>query len=103
MGATGYLYVPKVCEKGRCRVHVAFHGCRQSAERFARDAGYNRWADTNRLIVLYPQVEPSWNPFAFNPRGCWDWWGYSGALYHTREGAQIREVMAMLKRLAAGD
>ena len=99
----GQVYVPAACSNERCRVHVAFHGCRQSAERFARDAGYNRWADTNRLIVLYPQVEASWNPFAFNPRGCWDWWGYSGANYHTREGVQIREVMAMLKRLAAGD
>jgi hypothetical protein len=96
----GQVYVPSACGKGRCRVHVAFHGCRQSAERFARDAGYNRWADTNRLIVLYPQVEASWNPFAFNPRGCWDWWGYSGAAYHTREGQQIKAVHAMIQRLA---
>ena len=105
MGATGYLYVPKVCEKGRCRVHVAFHGCRQSAgevgEKFAREAGYNRWAETNRLLVLYPQAVASWSFFAFNPRACWDWWGYTGEGYHTREGAQIKAVMAMLKRLGA--
>ncbi|MGH8742398.1 MAG: extracellular catalytic domain type 2 short-chain-length polyhydroxyalkanoate depolymerase, partial [Burkholderiales bacterium] len=70
MGATGYLYVPKACEKGRCRVHVAFHGCRQSAgeigERFVREAGYNRWAETNRLLVLYPQAATSWSFLAFN-------------------------------------
>ena len=105
MGASGYLYVPKACEKGRCRVHVAFHGCRQSAgevgERFVREAGYNRWAETNRLLVLYPQVLASWSFFAFNPRGCWDWWGYTGERYHTREGAQVKAVMAMLKKLAA--
>jgi poly(3-hydroxybutyrate) depolymerase len=94
----GFVYVPGSCEKERCRVHVAFHGCRQSVERFARDAGYNRWAESNRLIVLYPQVEATWYPF--NPRGCWDWWGYSGANYATREGAQIRAVRAMLERLA---
>ena len=105
MGATGYLYVPKACEKGRCRVHVAFHGCRQSAgevgEKFVREAGYNRWAETNRLLVLYPQAVASWSFLAFNPRGCWDWWGYTGELYHTQEGAQIKAVMAMLKKLAA--
>ena len=79
-------------------MHVAFHGCRQSVERFARDAGYNRWAESNRLIVLYPRVEATWTPF--NPRGCWDWWGYSGANYATREGTQIRAVMKMIERLA---
>jgi len=97
----GFVYVPKDCEKERCRVHVAFHGCRQSAsevgDRFAREAGYNRWAESNRLIVLYPQVTASF----WNPRGCWDWWGYTGSGYHTREGAQIRAVWAMLERLSA--
>jgi poly(3-hydroxybutyrate) depolymerase len=95
----GYFYAPKACEKELCRVHVAFHGCRQSAREFAEGAGYNRWAESNRLIVLYPQVKPSWWPY--NPRGCWDWWGYSGARYATKEGAQVRAVMAMVDRLSA--
>lgn len=95
----GFVYVPKSCDKERCRVHVVFHGCRQSVDRFARDAGYNRWAEANSLIVLYPQVKASWYPF--NPRGCWDWWGYTGAAYHTKDGAQIRAVWAMLERLSA--
>jgi poly(3-hydroxybutyrate) depolymerase len=107
---TGYVYVPRACETGGCRVHVAFHGCRQGAaeigERFVREAGYNRWADANRLIVLYPQAAArrGWSArdwrFVFNPRGCWDWWGYTGADYHTRSGPQIRAVKAMLERLA---
>jgi poly(3-hydroxybutyrate) depolymerase len=101
----GYVFIPKSCEAGGCRVHVAFHGCRQNAravgERFVREAGYNRWAATNRLIVLYPQAAASYSPFHFNPRGCWDWWGYSGANYATREGAQIRAVKAMLDRLSS--
>ncbi len=105
MGEKGFVYVPKICEKQRCRVHVAFHGCRQSAgelgDRFAREAGYNRWAESNALIVLYPQVKASWSAFAFNPRACWDWWGYTGATYHTKDGAQIRAVQAMLERLSA--
>jgi poly(3-hydroxybutyrate) depolymerase len=91
-----YAYIPKICENERCRVHVAFHGCLQSGERFPREAGYNRWAESNRLIVLYPQVKASF----FNPRGCWDWWGYTDAAYATKDAVQIRAVWAMLERLS---
>jgi len=104
MDAAGYVFIPSICETERCRVHVVFHGCRQSAdevgERFVRDAGYNRWADTNRLIVLYPQTIARYGFTAFNPRACWDWWGYTGPGYATREGAQIRAIKAMLERIA---
>jgi hypothetical protein len=111
MAGEGYAYVPPACEAQPCRVHVAFHGCRQNAEaigeRFVREAGYNRWADAHRLIVLYPQAAARWGwshadgrwSYIFNPRGCWDWWGYSGAQYATRNGPQIRAVRAMLGRL----
>jgi poly(3-hydroxybutyrate) depolymerase len=104
MDATGFAYVPQRCATEPCRVHVAFHGCRQGAseigERFVREGGYNRWADNNALIVLYPQVIKRYTPFVFNPRGCWDWWGYTGSAYHTKAGPQIRAVKAMLDRLA---
>jgi poly(3-hydroxybutyrate) depolymerase len=113
MGDSGYLYAPRSCETEPCRVHVALHGCRMSVEqigeRFVREAGYNRWADTNRLIVLYPQTTPrngagfrDWRwSFVFNPRGCWDWWGYTGPQYATKSGPQIRAIKAMVDRLAA--
>lgn len=110
MADQGYAYVPTDCRTGGCRVHVAFHGCRQTAaqigRRFIEGSGYNAWADANRLIVLYPQVAPrygfafgSWR-WVYNPKGCWDWWGYTGADYATRDGGQIRAVRAMLDRLA---
>ena len=112
MADTGFAFVPESCARERCRVHVAFHGCRQSAaaigERFVREAGYNRWAAANGIVVVYPQAVPRngwggafwrWN-FVVNPRGCWDWWGYTGAQYHTKEGAQVRAVKAMVDRLA---
>ncbi|MBK7953605.1 MAG: poly(3-hydroxybutyrate) depolymerase [Candidatus Accumulibacter sp.] len=106
-----YVYVPQACRSAPCRVHVAFHGCRQSAEqigrRFIDGAGYNAWADNNRIIVLYPQTVPrrgvafgSWK-WVNNPFGCWDWWGYSGNAYPTRDGLQIKAVRAMVERLAA--
>lgn len=109
----GYVYIPAACRAGGCRVHVALHGCDQGHEavgdQFVRHAGYNRWADHNRIVVLYPQViaRYGWGPwpwpssFVFNPAGCWDWWGYTGDNYATKSGAQIRAVKAMLDRLAS--
>ncbi|MDP1525156.1 MAG: poly(3-hydroxybutyrate) depolymerase [Rhodocyclaceae bacterium] len=110
MAEEGYVYIPKDCPSGGCRIHVVFHGCRQSTEeigiRFVTDAGYNGWADSNRIIVLYPQIRSrngpalgSWK-YVMNPKGCWDWWGYSGANYHTKAGVQIKAVAGMIEQLA---
>lgn len=110
MAARGQVYVPAACRGGGCRVHVAFHGCRQSEAqlglRYVEGAGYNEWADSNRLVVLYPQTQPrygaalwSWR-WVFNPKACWDWWGYTDRNYATRDGGQIRALRAMLARLA---
>jgi poly(3-hydroxybutyrate) depolymerase len=100
----GYLYVPQACAgRDRCRLHVAFHGCRQGAdfvgESFVRDAGYNRWADAHRLVVLYPQTRRS-PLLPMNPDGCWDWWGYTDEHYATRDGPQVAAVRAMVRALA---
>ena len=104
MADEGHVYIPHACRSERCRVHVAFHGCRQTTDdigdRFVREAGYNGWAEANRLIVLYPQAIKRYFGI-YNPRGCWDWWGYSGPQYATKDGAQIRAVKAMLERLSA--
>ena len=103
MAKEGFIFVPKSCQLAGCRIHVAFHGCRQNAaevgERFAREAGYNRWADANRLIVLYPQtIARYW--LLWNPRGCWDWWGYTDQNYATKTGPQLAAVWRMIERLA---
>ena len=100
----GWVYVPAACARGeRCRLHVAFHGCRQGEDfvgaTFVNHAGYNRWAEANRIVVLYPQVRKSLL-LPLNPQGCWDWWGYAGADYATRDGAQVRAVRAMVRALA---
>ncbi|MCB1956918.1 MAG: poly(3-hydroxybutyrate) depolymerase [Rhodocyclaceae bacterium] len=110
MADEGYVLVPGDCEAGGCRIHVAFHGCRQTTEqigdRFVRNAGYVEWAWTNRIVVLFPQVRPTYGwtggfSWLYNPKGCWDWWGYTDADYATRDGRQIRAVQAMIERLAA--
>ncbi|WP_370298699.1 fibronectin type III domain-containing protein [Pontibacterium sp.] len=116
MADTAYVYVPEACAKGdACRLHIAFHGCLQNAEsigdNFYRYAGYNEWADTNNVVVLYPQTTQTGQIYIpdtpFNPKGCWDWWGFTdpGALnanYATRSSIQIKAVWAMATQLASG-
>ncbi len=104
MADAGFAYVPKACAAGEtCGLHIAFHGCQQNVdsvgEAFVRDAGFNRWADAYRVVVLYPQARASFAPL--NPKACWDWWGYGGADYDTRDGAQLRWVANAAAALGA--
>lgn len=102
MDETGFAYVPRSCrEKPGCAVHVAFHGCGQGVsqvgEVFVKQTGFARWAESNRLIVLFPQVKRT----NLNPRGCWDWWGYTGLDFLTKDAPQIAAVYKMVEALAA--
>jgi poly(3-hydroxybutyrate) depolymerase len=97
----GIVYVPATCAgTPGCRLHIAFHGCDQAREKvgddFIKKSGYARYADTNRLVILFPQAEAS----LVNPHGCWDWWGYSGVDYLNKDAPQISAVWAMAERLA---
>ena len=106
MADDAYVYVPESCaqKSSVCKVHVALHGCTQSAKvlgnAFYSDTGYNNWADSNHMIVLYPQVDASNQPY--NPKGCWDWVGYTGPNYATRSGVQLVAIKAMVDRLTSG-
>ena len=111
MAETGYAYIPASCATQQpCRVHIALHGCKQNfdtiQDRYIRHAGYNEWADTNHLIILYPQTivgDPATDPFTpLNPFGCWDWWGYTNFNYAVKAGRQITTIKAMLDRLTSG-
>ncbi|KAL4951554.1 Alpha/Beta hydrolase protein [Aspergillus filifer] len=89
MGSKGFLYVPAACRNGSvvCRLHVVFHGCTQSydliGKGFVQDTGYNQWADTNKLIMLYPQTTVDlslhriWDGEEHSNRfACWDGLGF---------------------------
>jgi poly(3-hydroxybutyrate) depolymerase len=104
MASTGYVYIPAACQASGgagCAVHVVFHGCKQGAGEVQDDVysklGYNPWADTNKIILLYPQVEPTTLPT--NPEGCWDWWGYTGLDFQVQSGPQLSAIRAMVKRI----
>jgi len=110
MRDTGFAYIPGACASIRCRVHVALHGCLQHydaiGDQFYKNAGYNEVADTNDIIVLYPQtiVRFGWNwwtlGYVLNLYACWDWWGYDNSDYYKKRGNQITAIKAMLDRLA---
>ncbi len=98
----GIVYIPKSCaDHVGCSVHIAFHGCAQNraqvGDAFFKSTGFARWADSNDLVVLFPQTQIS----AFNPQACWDWWGYTGHNFLTRDAMQIVAVKRMIDTLAS--
>ena len=101
MAATGWAYIPQSCTAGaQCRLHVALHGCQQNVtlvqQQYVRNTGFNRWADTNNIVVLYPQTSTQ----ATN--SCWDWWGYDNANYAKKSGPQMAAIKAMVDQLSGG-
>lgn len=58
MADNGFIYIPEYCNKNQCVVHIALHGCIQEFEAvgyaFVKNAGYNTWAESNNIIVIYP-------------------------------------------------
>ncbi|MFC7477543.1 depolymerase [Dankookia sp. GCM10030260] len=115
---SGMLYVPAACaaaDAAPCRLHVVLHGCKQSVQalgdRFYRNIGVNEWADTNRIVVLYPQARTvsttAFDPpgisdaSAINPEGCWNWWGYGyDRRYLFKDGVQVSAIWRMVERVA---
>jgi Fibronectin type III domain len=111
MDTSGWLFVPAACAAGQqCRLHVALHGCLQSyssvGAAFLNNTGYNRWGDTNNIIVLYPQAIADNTIHATaasgslpNPNGCWDWIGWYGTDFDQKTGVQAKAIMAMVDRI----
>lgn len=114
MAATGWAYVPANCASGaQCKVHVALHGCQQSTDKigdkFVKNTGYSRWADTNSIIVLFPQAkvdntsrQTAASGSLANPNACWDWIGWYGSNFAQKAGTQMAAIKAMVDRVSSG-
>jgi poly(3-hydroxybutyrate) depolymerase len=114
MAASGWVYVPSDCAGGaQCKLHVALHGCQQSysqiGDKFIKNTGYTRWADTNRIVVLFPQTKVDNTPRSTaasgtlaNPNACWDWIGWYGSNFAQKGGAQLSAIKAMVDHLSSG-
>jgi poly(3-hydroxybutyrate) depolymerase len=107
LSPTGSVFVPKSCAQGRtCGFVLALHGCRQHAAaigtKWVDQAGINEWADTNDVIVLYPDTIATSAPAPTNPNACFDWWGYSSQVdpnYALKSGLQMQVLYAMVRRV----
>lgn len=124
MSEYGYAYIPsRVLEGEQARVHIALHGCKQGynyinyvngkpdiansapyGNRYITTTGYNHIAESNNIIMLYPQAQGIDNGETQNPDGCWDWWGYTSddparPDYYSKHAIQIRAIHRMLTRL----
>ena len=107
MSPTGSVFVPKACAQGaECGFVLAMHGCLQPAEligsRWISQAGINEWADSNKLVVVYPDTTATSAPDPTNPKACFDWWGYSNQTdpnYATKTGLQMSVLYAMVQRV----
>ncbi|MFM0004891.1 hypothetical protein PQR57_28200 [Paraburkholderia dipogonis] len=66
------------------------------------ESGINEWADTNKLVVVYPDTIASSAPGPTNPHACFDWWGYSnqyGPNFALKKGLQMSVLYAMVQRV----
>jgi predicted peptidase len=102
----GYAYIPTACDKGaRCKLHVVLHGCKQTTDdigdQFYTKTGYNEWAESNNIVMIYPQTIR--NSFQGNPNGCWDWWGYTSRTYHGKEAPQMLLITKMIEDFARAE
>lgn len=101
LAESGMAYIPTDCQQhAGCGVHVVFHGCEQGGDAFqtfVKNSGFARWAESNRLIVLFPRVRA----VRLNPKGCWDWWGYTNRQFLERDGAQLSAIREMVDQLMA--
>ena len=107
LNSAGTVFVPKACVQGKtCGMVLALHGCKQYSaligNRWVTQAGINEWADTNNLVVVYPDTSASSAPGPTNPNGCYDWWGYSNQVdsnYALKSGAQMSVLYGMVQRV----
>jgi poly(3-hydroxybutyrate) depolymerase len=114
MAAAGWVYVPAACAGGaQCKLHVALHGCLQNYAQigadFIKNTGYTRWADTNGIVVLFPQTQvdntsrsTAASGSVANPNACWDWIGWYSRNFAQKSGTQMVAIKAMVDHIASG-
>lgn len=84
-------YVPPNLDVKKAKILVVVHGCLQSADAMAMGTGFNRLADKENIIVLYPQV-----PANSHPMDCWSWFLDEN---QTRASGQLRYIVDQLHDL----
>ncbi len=112
LDTTGYAYVPKACSKNqKCRLHIVFQGCFMSyfytGLQFVENTGYDLWADSNNIILVFPQTNIDLtthkavsNETFINSIACWDYFGLYDNMYNTKQGVQIKFIKSIIDRIS---
>ena len=86
---------PRACAAQKpCALHVSLHGCDnpwfvQAAQ--ARTLSFNRWAEANDIVVMFPHLAGV---------ACFDAYGHTGPLYDTKEGLQMQAIRKMVEAVS---
>jgi len=72
---------------------------RYATLKFAMDSGYLDYVENNNLIVLFPQTWITTENYPLNPKGCWDWYGWTGREYATNQGRETRWLMEWIQQI----
>ena len=87
-----------------CRIHVHYHPCggswRVLSLSYMLENALPAYAETNDLVLLYPQSSAGGdNPVG---NGCFDWFGATGEAFDSRSSVQINTVLNMMTMLREG-
>ena len=101
------MFVPPQCAGAgakKCKLHIWFHGCGGCSggnfyESSIKYAGFNEWAETNDIVILYP-VMRSYGTSGQQHGCCWDGYGQTGQDYALQSGGQMKAVRKMLKAIS---
>jgi len=110
----GFIYIPDQCRQWNtrlptlsnklsninCTLHIHYHPCggnwKQVSTNYMLGTGHTAYAESNDMIILYPQTVGSPN----STDGCWDWYGGTGAEFDTKSGLQLTFVTNVIDQLS---
>lgn len=72
---------------------IVLHGCSQNANDVSELTGWNKLADLNNFMVLYPQQK-----FSNNPQLCFNWFLDKDQLKNQGENESIYEMISFIKQ-----
>lgn len=87
-----YVHVPPTTKQGMPLV-VVMHGCIQNAKQCARLTDWNKLADENGFVVVYPQ-----QPLKNNPVRCFNWYTENN---QQRDKGEPRSIRSMVEHAIA--
>ncbi len=94
-GARDYkVYVPSSYQGSPAPLLVMLHGCTQDPDDFALGTRANRWAESRRCLVVYPQQTQR-----ANAHRCWNWFRPE----HQNAGRGEPAIIAAIARQVIGE